>query len=258
MKFKQEASIKLDILSSIVNCEQSPLYTVRPDLLTASRAVRESVECEQRHLWRCIFEKMKSEPEFMKSVCKAHKHVAIKTIRVRLHEVRELLTSQNDDSIDWKVIHVVRDPRGMINSWMGQNHRSSTKYFEEETRSLCKEISSDVRIGQELEKLYPNSYMLLRYEDLAANPYTKAQEMYNFIGIPMSDRVKQWIADNTNQDTSSYTGAEEKRMGQFRRDSKATSLAWEKILPNKIIRKIEKNCLDLMNLANYKPLYLNN
>ncbi|XP_014667929.1 PREDICTED: carbohydrate sulfotransferase 1-like [Priapulus caudatus] len=239
--------LKLDVLRALARCNGSRYYAPRTDLLTASRAVRDAMmhDDDKRPLSRRIVEH--ADPDFLTRLCRRHEHVAIKTIRVRVAEIADLVATFSDD-VDLKVIHLVRDPRGMIASWMGGRGVTSMR----DSSWLCRGMLADVRAGETLARSSPHAYMRLRYEDLAARPLATARRMYTFVGMAMSDATMRWIRDNTNNETSVLFAAKERRNGQFRRNSTATSLAWRTRMRPPLIHVIENNCHELLKLVGFQ------
>lgn len=37
----------------------------------------------------------------------------------------------------------------------------------------------------------------MRYEDVALHPYEKVKEVYDFVGLPYTDKINEWIRNST-------------------------------------------------------------
>ena len=94
----------------------------------------------------------------------------IKTVRLRMTLVEELL---RDADLSLKVIFLVRDPRGVMNS------RDSMDWCSDSSACgsvdvMCKDLYSDVRYANELNEKYPNRLLLVRYAHFCSRLLTFA------------------------------------------------------------------------------------
>lgn len=101
------------------------------------------------------------------SKCRKSTVVAVKVIRLNMQLVEELL---NED-LDLRVIHLVRDPRGMLQSWrkMASVRQRSNEAMQTNANIACNRILDDCHIRHRLEKTFPGRITLLRYEDLVTD-----------------------------------------------------------------------------------------
>ena len=79
-------------------------------------------------------------------------------------------------------------------------------------KTTCENINADLHILKDLignkesshhGNMLPhllNSYRIVRYEDIAANPEEWTKSMYEFLQIPLDVKVLNWIRENTNMD----------------------------------------------------------
>uniref|UniRef100_A0AAV2IR61 Sulfotransferase n=1 Tax=Knipowitschia caucasica TaxID=637954 RepID=A0AAV2IR61_KNICA len=157
--------------------------------------------------------------------CSTRSHVAYKTVHsgregnvrlVVLDTVRPLL---EDPRLNIKVLQLVRDPRGILNS----------------------------RIDL-FSSWYKPWYMLLRYEDIAMNPLQKTKEIYEFVGLKMTPSVAKWIDENTKSSTESKN-----KLGT-KRDSATVTESWRRKLPLDLVLEAQKQCLHYMRLVGYRPI----
>ena len=199
-------------------------------------------------------------PAIAEAKCKAKKYVMVKMIRI--HDINLLLPLIFDKEIKLKVIHLVRDPRGVVASRLMLYYNTfrtaifSERYYGGPMRATveeyCRTWWSNVEIGRYAKEIRKN-YLLLRYEDAADDPYGTASRIYEFLGIGkhIPRKVFEWLVNNTLETvpgTSPYS---------TKRDSKATSEQWRTKLTFDVIKMIENTgmCRKLMDAVGYVPVF---
>ncbi|KAF6723285.1 Carbohydrate sulfotransferase 1 [Oryzias melastigma] len=90
--------------------------------------------------------------------------------------------------------------------------------------STCKDMAASAETGLQGPAWLHGRYLLVRYEDLALHPETKATEIYRFVGLEMDQRVRTWISKNTNSNASAQ--ADWNYRYSTSRDSRATAENW--------------------------------
>eukprot|EP00092_Neocalanus_flemingeri_P003538 GFUD01003795.1.p1 GENE.GFUD01003795.1~~GFUD01003795.1.p1 ORF type:complete len:511 (+),score=108.02 GFUD01003795.1:67-1599(+) len=196
-------------------------------------------------------------PEFLNHVCPMYPIKLIKTVRLRLHSVEELL---KDLSLDLKVIFLVRDPRGVYNSrssgpvsaWCSGDQCANPV-------TGCKDLSSDIKSAFNLERKYPGTVSLVRYEDLSMEPEVEARKIMNFLNLPWTGAMASFIASHTSKEKlkkvrNKKTKKVESKYDPYgtSRNSTATAFAWREKLPFVRIDAIQSACSDPMDLLGYK------
>ncbi|XP_077993692.1 carbohydrate sulfotransferase 1-like [Glandiceps talaboti] len=179
-------------------------------------------------------------------ICKKVKNVAVKVIRVV--NIQSLQALMADDTLNVKIIHLVRDPRAIYSSRVKAEKLAKTFDSEQEMTmlSLCKRMKHNYDTAHAHPQWLKNRYMLVRYEDLAENPIRVAKQMYNFIGIEkLPKSVKSWIAANSNADP------EKSDVYSTRRNSSSVVQAWRLELPFDIVQRIDSMCSELMDALGY-------
>uniref|UniRef100_H2ZKK3 Sulfotransferase n=1 Tax=Ciona savignyi TaxID=51511 RepID=H2ZKK3_CIOSA len=198
------------------------------------------------------------------NTCRRKTLSAIKVIRLcDINTLKEIVT---DLKLDLKVIHLIRDPRGIANSRHLITRRLDINGL---LRNTCTRQFNNANVGLfEQPDWLKGRYKLFRYEDAATNPFETAQAVYDFVGLSFSDSVKQWIVENTqqmvpqwlNQSESvnsvqtNYSKHAKNNPWGHTRNSKEVVQKWAKRLPYLIVRKIEAVCKEAMDLAGYLPL----
>ena len=193
--------------------------------------------------------------EALECYCRRFKYRVIKEISLSsLHLFHNMWDSDN-----WKVIHLVRDPRGVISSRIKiaeQKHPELKgtftsgdlgKLYVRQAHTYCKEIMVDKMYYMDHKTRIYRKYKRIRYEEIAQQPITEAQSLYNFIGIPFHDDVAKSISQSTVEDSSV-------KFDPFstRRNSNTTAANWLQHLPLDFILRIQEVCIKVMTELNYR------
>ncbi|XP_059402896.1 carbohydrate sulfotransferase 3b [Carassius carassius] len=189
----------------------------------------------------------------------AHKqHRAIKSVRVR--QLETLRPLAEDPRLDMTFIQLVRDPRAVLASrmvafsskydvWKRWAMDGDLPVDEDEVRKLkgnCDNIRMSAEIGLKQPPWLRGRYMLVRYEDIARFPMHKAAEMYDFIGIPFTAKVEEWILKNT-QASKEVSGVYSTQKNSLEQVEK-----WRFSIPFKLVQLVQKVCGPTMTLFGYK------
>ena len=94
---------------------------------------------------------------------------------------------QRTEGLSPHFVHLVRDPRGTLNSWMKQVHMTDdldrTRYMPR--YNTVSGAARYVGYNAEMHAVGSKSpHLLMRYEDLVIEPEKKIREILNFIGLP--------------------------------------------------------------------------
>lgn len=174
--------------------------------------------------------------------------VAIKTIRVQsLNELKDFVT---DPSLNVKVIHLVRDPRGVMNSRKNMKEGNldllrRKGHVADEVLDLCQHMDKTLKV-RSVSSWLNGRYKLVRYEDAAENPLRIAEEIYKFVGVDLPPSVAVWLNKNTKHD-------EGDRYSRTR-NSKAAASAWRTQLDYRNVLEIQQKCANSMAKLGYKSL----
>ena len=183
----------------------------------------------------------------MEELCARHKRRVTKLVRATMDEIQYFLLENRYIAKYTKVVQLLRDPRGRLNSFIKMNKRIN-KLPKGLVTTACERQMKDVRIRKELEEQFPGIFLEIRYEDVASDQVTMATRIYHFLySQDVPDEVKQWIRGNTNSNNSK---SDQAKFGTFRRNSTATSLAWEKQLSSENRKLIESECKELIIYLN--------
>ena len=94
---------------------------------------------------------------------------------------------QRTEGLSPRFIHLVRDPRGTLNSWMKQVRMTDdldrTRYMPQ--YNIVSGAARYVGYNAQMHTVGAKSpYMRMKYEDLVVEPEAKMREALNFLGVP--------------------------------------------------------------------------
>lgn len=200
-------------------------------------------------------------PRLIEEACSRHyKHSVTKLAIVRVPE-RKLsnifprIIYDNPDT-EIKILHVVRDPRGSINSrinlgWIKEVDKA--KNFRAWPKDTCHGIIQNVKFGASLEGSLKNNYMLVKYRDIASSPVLTAQKIYKFAGFEMQESLIRWIIHATSPSKETLDKEAKKAFSSFR-NSTANVEKWRQESPIERTRIIEQECSELLDLLHLEKL----
>ena len=111
-------------------------------------------------------------------LCKKAKHIVTKVLRMTVGSLEPLLRTFPN----LKIIHLMRDPRAIINSRM-YSAGYPGRDLVANSKALCRKMTWDVVEGQALLKKYPNRFKFAFYEDVKSDVLRKSEQLSNFIGM---------------------------------------------------------------------------
>nr|CAB3230801.1 carbohydrate sulfotransferase 1 [Phallusia mammillata] len=183
------------------------------------------------------------------NLCRSKKMSVIKVIR--LCDIMGLKTIMNDPTMDLKIIHLVRDPRGIQSSRLKIDKTWDVRSSSENT---CSRLVYNAKMGfanTTETKWLKDRYYKIRYEDLALEPFKYADEIYKFVGLDFQPQIKRWITQNTQ---GQKPRTKYKKKGQAfttNRDSAAAMESWRKHLSFANVSVVQKNCKEAMDMSGY-------
>ena len=194
-------------------------------------------------------------PEFVDHVCNTkYKHSVVKASPVRLPE--EALSNlvprvllENPD-IDIRVIHIVRDPRGNINSrinigWMKDYPNPN---LGPTAKKLCDSIVINLHHADRTLKdlKLKHKYKLVLYQQIAEDPLGTAKDIYDFAGFKMPLETERWIMKTTKPSKEKLKKELQKPYSTVR-NATGNADKWKQDAFYKRNRLIESQCKTLMD-----------
>lgn len=167
-------------------------------------------------------------------ICMKYPAVVIKVIRADLVESILPLMAKGV-----KVIHLVRDPRGQVNS--GCNLK--------QVKGICQNTLANInfsnyRANLSASLLLKEYYRMVRYEDLTQNLAFFSMLFYRFVGLAMTRSVLNHVIQNPQVDT--WYGSLKGRV-----NTRSSVSKWvTELNPEKLI-SVEQLCGDIMETLGY-------
>ncbi|XP_045199057.2 carbohydrate sulfotransferase 1-like isoform X2 [Mercenaria mercenaria] len=118
---------------------------------------------------------------------------AIKLIRMSIEEASKLLPLYPN----MKIIHLVRDPRGIMNSRFKINEVTK-KSFKKSVEGHCSSVDKDLKSSKEILQKFPNRLKIVHYEDLAERPIEIARALIKFAELPFVKAMQTFTRQQTH------------------------------------------------------------
>ncbi|KAF5275889.1 hypothetical protein FQR65_LT04128 [Abscondita terminalis] len=179
------------------------------------------------------------DPTFLNEFCKLFPFQSMKIVRLRLRLAEDLL---KDKSLNVRVLLLVRDPRGTLQS---RKHRNWCPGIPDcdQPNILCADMVSDYKAAVKLKKRYPSRFRVMRYEDMSVDPYKHVQELFDFFQLYFHSSVKAFLDSHTKLNSGGPSST-------FR-NSKCAPFHWRTDLNFSEVQYIEENCDQAMKLWGY-------
>ena len=186
------------------------------------------------------------------SLCKKRKVLALKVIRLQRIEHLELVPGIKD--VNFKVIHLIRDPRGTMNSRQAWPNFYLADLNEIKTKpltpvnmglaadDLCKREMDNLRYSMNLPDWFQGRYIRITHDDMSLFPVRSAEHIYKFVNLTIPPTLNSWLISHTTSQTKGVLSTS--------KDSKAILEKW-KSLELDIIRTIEDKCRGVMEFMGY-------
>ncbi|CAH0722401.1 unnamed protein product, partial [Brenthis ino] len=196
-------------------------------------------------LWdHCKYKKeLCVDANFTSRICKLFPFQSMKIVRVRLRLIKKLL---EDKELNLKVILLIRDPRGVLQS---RQHRDFCQPAPDcwKPELLCADMISDYVAAGRLLQQYPNRFIALRYEELALNPNSTSHDLLKFLGVGITPSVDEFLHSHTSVDVPGVSST-------FR-VSRDVPFKWKNVLYYNYVDEIQMTCKEAMALWGYRIAY---
>ena len=208
---------ELEVVNSIVSCNFSRYSTSRkflsyveepwtgalpvnifktPKFCNKSNSMNNEPHCP----------KLRDNPEFVDDVCRTKfKHSVVKVSPVRLprEKIANLVPQvllENPD-VDVRILHLVRDPRGNINSRINIKWTKDfpNPHLGKTARELCSTIAENLGYAKTTLKKFnlDHRYKVVLYKQIADDPLGTARDIYKFAEFAMPLETERWIVEST-------------------------------------------------------------
>ncbi|CAH1794204.1 unnamed protein product [Owenia fusiformis] len=164
--------------------------------------------------------------------CKSKSVVLMKVVRGTMDAV-SLYLSRLKSTAHVKIIHLMRDPRGSINSrlrtgWTGFKELDLDNQVKM-IHSICERMYRDVTLRRKLEEKYPNVFLQIKYEDLTNDPIKMFQQIYDFIG------------------EAQFPESLKKKLLVSKTHSRRIAALWKITMSKTIVDVVVNNCESILN-----------
>ncbi|KAL4223933.1 hypothetical protein ACF0H5_017394 [Mactra antiquata] len=178
--------------------------------------------------------------------CLNTSHRILKTIRVSM----EIAAIMLERIPNLRIIHLVRDPRGITNSRQKarSTFRTSAK-TRPHSKSLCNIMNSNMNYSDLIQAKYPGRLKTVFYESLAERPVDGAKFVYDFMKSNLTETISKNIYQSSHadvEDTNYY--------GTSRSNSSLTAYAWRKTFGIAKTRIVDNACRDVYQKLGYIAL----
>ena len=166
----------------------------------------------------------------------------VKTIRLSTTLVKSLVEAVPG----LKIVHLIRDPRGIINSRVNIGEISATRNISQYLEHVCTTMRHDIESVLSSKYLAAGRIIPLSFEHVAENPFAVAEILFDKLGIPFTKDTKNWLYKY-----ASHSSTRRKKKGSFnvqKIDSKVIAHAWREQMPKDFLKRVEKICSPLINL----------
>ncbi|XP_042206391.1 putative mediator of RNA polymerase II transcription subunit 26 isoform X2 [Homarus americanus] len=177
------------------------------------------------------------DKDYISEACKYAPVNVLKTVRMGLSPAIQLL---QDTSLDVRVIHLVRDPRGCLHSRRKLSWCHSQACSDPET--VCKDLLTDLKLSETVKANFPDRYLMVRYEDMGLQPGKKAREIFKFLQLSYNKYVATFVKDHTTPNRKTKRRGNGSPYSTFR-DSRATTFAWRGDLNFTTVEAIQDVCI---------------
>lgn len=145
-----------------------------------------------------------------------------------------------------KIIHLLRDPRGIINSRL-KGGFTLLDQVASYSRSLCSRMLADVKTAQIIKEKFSGQLHTVLYERLAENPMVGMEALYSFTKLRLNSKIKHYVK---------YITTSNKNYGYFntRRNSKKVASKWRQTLEWSLVQAIDKSCYEFYKFTGYSSI----
>lgn len=179
---------------------------------------------------------------FLRGACRLFPWATMKLVRLRLKLLRPVL---EDQKLNVRIVYLVRDPRGVINSRVGTVKWCSSKDCNDPSY-LCADMDDDLTAAIQLQKDFPGRVYTLRYEDLSLNPVNKTKELLDYLGLDFDPKMKEFLDSHT---TKNYD-----KPWSTSRESKKRVTYWVTKLDDYRLKAVQDACSPVMKRFGYLPI----
>jgi len=132
----------------------------------------------------------------VKNLCERSALRSIKTVRLDMDTVQLLLQRLPN----LRVLHLIRDPRAVALSRKNRTWSSGHPAKKDILLSAdlyCQVVVRDILRRQQLQDLFPGSFMQMIYEDFTDDPLSVTENIYQFLNMTVPESVRVFVTSMT-------------------------------------------------------------
>jgi hypothetical protein len=196
-----------------------------------------------------IYNKIKPCMSELTTSCKAAKLRAAKEVWTDMRLVLSLLRR----GTGFKVVHLIRDPRGMLVS--RERYDKGHMINKQHVLETCTRLSTDVATYKQLAAEFPGDSIQIRYEDLVQWPKKVATQVYTMVGLDEST-LQQYL----NKWMRKISGPPKKGLSSFfstsRKNMSAEAYDWMKLMPleHRLLIESIPMCANIIKALKYPAI----
>lgn len=187
------------------------------------------------------------------SACRKTKYTVLKILENRLPYKSVLWLQQYATMFkesDFKIVHLVRDPRATISSWVRYNwiKGGNDAELNLNARRICYPTEVSIKCADSSPSWLQNRYKLVHFEDMVRRPVETAEKLYKFAGLEESVEVRRWIISQQRK-------PQKKDLNDLHstiRNASNVLSKWRSEMDNKMTKTIDKVCGWLIKRLGYE------
>ena len=166
-------------------------------------------------------------------VCRTAQFRSLKVVRAEMRSIKFLMKANPNI----KIIHLIRDPRAILA--LENTEESSRSFYAgsdkiKEIHLYCRRLLNDILLRQELEKLYPNQFKEVIFDQFRRDAIKQTRSIYEFLNLDFTKYLEV-----TLNLTLANTNA-----GALSRD-------WENKLKQTELSKVKSECSSVFKLVKF-------
>lgn len=188
-----------------------------------------------------------TDPRFLSAVCANASTQVMKLVRLGIGHIHDWLKYFDQISGTLKIVHLVRDPRGILASRRAISFCTNSTLCSN-PGALCQEMAGDLEAFRRIEKDFPESSLRVRYEDIALEPFKQTKLLFIKLGLQFSDLTTVFLRQHTQNGTTQEVADP----FSTKRNSTENAFLWKKRLNTTEIQNIEMQCRGVLRELGYK------
>lgn len=241
MRKYEEIEYALSVLQKIYTCNFNALsYKILKSFVafpSTGQGYLRSAGCFQhkreKNVSHCV--------QHLTDLCRSSSVVIIKVLRIDMELARVLKTYLNNLSI----IHLVRDPRAIMNS-RAKGHFLSNDPLSSQSMALCSVMYKNIMNVQRYDSCFT-----LQFEHLAKEPELVVRRLYSYCGLNFTMETSRWLKLHTNasqRDLFQLPVNIKDRKITFLKNSMHVSQDWRRRMSLKDIGIIQNSCHEVLRV----------